>query len=470
MNDPSLPANMREFQCIHCNGKIRIPKDLQPTTAPCPLCHGIITSPAPEPESPISHLPPAPVGYPTGQVPVIPAVAPLPAIGSPVTNIPPAPTATTPPEPQQPARVDAPPHAEVPSPVTQQVSSPDSPASTPTRPARKPSRNNEETPNPKKSLIAVLLITLLLLALAGGAGFMVFKEMRGRSLSGPTSKPGKPPMDNALAESQYLRVGWKKEAYAILDKFLAAKTADEKIPYIINGAELRPQLEAFYGGSQINDQDTPVDAFSVVELSEPDRKKGIFMLSFDQPPQFEMKEFFRPLATLEIQFGLNEADLLFTSMARLENFASEPIRVSALFKRTPDGLKLDWETYAQTKYKTFVNFVELPEPGQAGVFRVILSEDVPESGRTLSPGVKTYRVWDPSAPESSTRVNVNIDSEIGKELSKIDWRGKQNRPINSTATIELKWVGSDHPQLEIARFICWEFLHLGGTENSSVPR
>jgi hypothetical protein len=291
-----------------------------------------------------------------------------------------------------------------------------------------------------------------------------------------TGKPVAPPPVAAqptgpsLSETQYMRVGWKKDAYAILGKFLAATTSEAKLPYIINGEQLRPQVEAFYGGSVVNDQDTPVDAFSVRELSEDDRKRGIFMLEFEQPPQFEMKEFFRPLATLEIQYGMDEADLLFSTMARVENFATQPVRVTALFKKTPEGLKLDWETFAQTKYRTFANLIELPEAGQGGVFRVIISEDVPESGRTLPAGIKTYRIWDPSAPETSVRVNVNIDSEIGRSLSKIDWRGKQNRPINSTATIELKWVGADQPKLEITRFICWEFLHIGGTDAAAVPR
>lgn len=313
-----------------------------------------------------------------------------------------------------------------------------------------------------------MILGLLLLGIAAGAAYLVFKEMKGRSevnIITPIT-----PEETSLSESQYMRIGWQKDAFTVLGNFLAAKTAEEKIPYIINGEKLRPQVEAFYGGSVINDQDTPVDAFSVMELGEEDKKRGIYMLIFDQPPQFQMKDFFRPLATLELQYGLNDADLLFSTMARVENFATEPVRATALFKKTPEGLKLDWETFAQTKYRTFRNLIELPEAGQGGVFRVIISEDVPETGRTLPPGIKTYRVWDPSAPETSTRVNVNIDSDIGRTLSKIDWRGKESRPTNSTATIELKWTGADQPKLEISRFICWEFLHLGGTETPAAPR
>ncbi len=502
MTDPTLPANIREFHCYHCRGKIRIPKDLPPTTGPCPHCQGTITSPAPEATAPASFLPPAPVSYPG--VPQQPArtVAPLPTQDVPAAPVyqqpvapvyqvpaapayqPPATPAYQPPvepayqppppaPPQEQPPVSQPPPSPQPQPAepTAAPSSRQIPPASPGSSSRVgSSRKKEEKDEPKKSSSSAapaIFLGCLLLAIAGGAGYLVYKEMNRVPVTPPTPAP-KP--GASLSESQYIRVGWKKDAYSILEKFLAAKTAAEKIPYIINGENLRPQVEAFYGGSVINDQDTPVDAFSIRELSEEDRKRGIFMLEFEQPPQFEMKEFFRPLATLEIQYGLNEADLLFTTMARVENFATEPVRATALFKKTPDGLKLDWETFAQTKYRTFGNLIELPEAGQGGVFRVIISEDVPDSGRSLPAGIKTYRVWDPSAPETSARVNVNIDSEIGRSLSKIDWRGKKSRPTNSTATIELKWVGADQPKLEVTRFICWEFLHLGGTETPAATR
>ena len=501
MTDPTLPANVREFHCYHCRGKIRIPKDLPPTTGPCPHCQRTITSPAPEATAPATFLPPAPVSYPG--VPQQPAreVAPLPAQGNPAAPAhqppaapayqppaalayqppaapayqppaepayqPPAPaphqeqppvSQPSPPSPQQPA-------AQTPTAALQQDSP--SPASPPARGTSSRRREPKEEPKRSSSAAPAIFLGCLLLAIAGGAGYLVFNEMTGKQAAPPA--PSKAP-GLSLSESQYLRVGWKRDAYAVLGKFLAATTAEGKLPYIINGEQLRSQVEAFYGGSVINDQDTPIDAFSVRELSEEDRKRGIFMLEFEQPPQFEMKEFFRPLATLEIQYGMDEADLLFSTMARVENFATEPVRATALFKRTPEGLKLDWETFAQTKYRTFANLIELPEADQGGVFRVIISEDVPEAGRTLPAGIKTYRIWDPSSPETSARVNVNIDSEIGRSLSKIDWRGKENRPNNSTATIELKWVGADQPKLEITRFICWEFLHLGGTETAAAPR
>jgi hypothetical protein len=166
---------------------------------------------------------------------------------------------------------------------------------------------------------------------------------------------------------------------------------------------------------------------------------------------------------------VDEADLLLSTLARVGNFAMEPLRVHAFFKRTADGLKLDWEIFAQTKYRTLQNFVELPEVGQAGVFRVFIVEDVPDKGRAVA-GTRTYRVADPANTGDTARVNVKVDSEIGRELSLINWRGtKENRPITRTATMELKWNGEPTaPELEISRFLCWEFLGLGGHQPAAT--
>lgn len=461
MADSNLPPNVREFHCIHCNGKIRIPANLPSTTAPCPHCHGTITSP-----EPVANVPSIPQHTP---VPApAPAVAPLPSVPATVAAEQPQPVVHQP-QPQQPV---APAPAAVPEPAAPQPSAdnttaPPAAAEAPSQPlpGRIGKSKSAEPSEPKKGVVPVIVLTFLLLAFAAAAGFVVYKEMSNRQQSAVVTPPGSAPAPSQeakeRADSHYIRVGWQKDAITVLSKFIAARTVEEKLPYIINPSQLKPQMEAFYGGSVINDLDTPAEAFSIYQLGEQDRKRGIFLLTFERPPQFEMKEFFRPLASLEVQYGIEDADILLTSLANVENFASEPVRVNAFFKKTPDGLKLDWETFAQTKYRTFETMIEFPEEGQNGVFRVVIEEDVPTKG-VENPGFKTYRVSDPSSPRTSTRISVKIDSDLGRTLSQINWIGVQNRPVNRTATIELRWVGSDQPALEINRILCWEFLHLGG--------
>jgi hypothetical protein len=122
--------------------------------------------------------------------------------------------------------------------------------------------------------------------------------------------------------------------------------------------------------------------------------------------------------------------------------------------------------FAQTKYRTLRNFIEIPSSGGKGVFRVFVVEDVPDQGKSVA-GIRTYRIADPANTSDSTRINVKIDSEAGRALSIINWRGnKDGQPQTRTATLELEWVGTDSPQLTVSQFICWEFLGLGGQDAS----
>lgn len=308
------------------------------------------------------------------------------------------------------------------------------------------------------------MLGLFFLILAGGAVVFYISKQMGSDVE-PPSVAGSPE-DQAIREANYIRIGWQQDAFDTLENYVRATTVAGKLPYIADNGEIRARMDAFYGGvDYINDSDTPAGSFSVQTLSEEDRKRGIFMLTYDQPPQFSLKDFFRPLATLEVQYGIDQADLLLSTMARVSNFALEPVRVHAFFKRTEGKLLLDWEVFAQTKYRRLRNFVELPDPGQSEVFRVLIVEDVPDKGQGVA-GARTYRLADPANLGDSARVNVRLDSEAGRALSIINWRGtKQGNPITRTATVNLGWTDdSERPRLEIKRFICWEFLGLGGTE------
>lgn len=419
MADFAIPNNQREFRCAHCDGKILIPKDLPPTTGPCPHCGGEITSPAPE-------LPPAP----------------------PEPVSPPPPVATARPAPTV-----------VPSPVkpteSQQIELPSRGAVS--------ERNRQKTPEKsRRSGLIPAMLVLLAVAAIGGAIVMFASRELGKNVGSPG---GTPSGDPVAREEAYIRAGWQKDAKQVLENFMAATTAEAKLPFVLNADELKQPISDFYGDGAIDDSDTPADGFSPAELPEKDRRRGLFLMTYDQPPQFDLKQFFRPLAPLEVQYGVDEADMLLSAVSRSENFEMEPLRVLAFFKRTPQGLKLDWEVFAQTKYRRFLNFTELPATGATGVFRLWVVEDVPANGG-FDPATRTYRLTDPANQEDIARITVPVDSEAGKALSVINWRGtKENRPISKTATVELKWSGdANAPELQISRFICWEFLGLGGEE------
>ncbi|MFK7849704.1 MAG: hypothetical protein AB8D78_01900 [Akkermansiaceae bacterium] len=421
MPEQPQTTQQREFHCPGCNGRIVIPYALPATTAPCPKCQVMITSPPP-PEAPLPDpIPEARSLSETNQISAArPAVIP----------------------PRREEQRDT---------------------VTPTENLENPQTESTEDSKSKSNSILAAMAGLLLLILAGGA--IVFY------ITSQLNKDPKPLVDSKTNEDQeiieanYLRIGWQKDALEVLEGFLGGASVEEKLPYIHRPNELKSKMERFYGGVVINDSDTPVESFSAFNLPEADRKRGIFLLTYDQPPQYALKEFFRPLATLEVQFGIDEADLLLNTLGRVKNFSMDPVRAHAFFKRTEDGLKLDWEVFAQTKYRTFRNFIELPDPDVTEVFRVLITEDVPDKGRGVT-GTRTYRLMDPAHLEDSVRVNVKVDSRTGRALSAINWRGsKQTKPVTLGATVELGWKDlgdTQRPTLHIKQFFCWEFLGLGG--------
>jgi hypothetical protein len=311
----------------------------------------------------------------------------------------------------------------------------------------------------RKGLVMTMLVLLLVILGGGAAGLRLIKKMADPSLASSGTRPSVPPANRPRPSDPN---AWQEEARQTLSEFLKADTPAGKAAFSIRGSELLPRMIAFYGRGPVDDSDTPLSGFAMENLPPEDHKRGIYRMTFDRPPQFELKEFFGPIAPLEVQMKVEEPDLLLSSLARVGNFTSEPVKVDVFFKRTPDGLKIDWETFVQTKHRTFRNFTELPDPGQSGVFRVFVMEDVPEKGRATI-GHKTYKVIDPAYRTDSIRVEVPVDSELGRSLSKVNWLGvKDARPVTKTATLELEWTTEANPRLAIKRFLCWEFLGIGG--------
>ena len=302
------------------------------------------------------------------------------------------------------------------------------------------------------------MLFLLLVIVGGGILALQLIEKIGESGASKSDNQPRPVAPSRSSGPD----AWQEEAKQVLSEFLAADTPAGKAAFSIRGSELLPRMIAFYGRGPVDDSDTPISGFAAENLPPEDHKRGIYRMAFDRPPQFELKEFFGPLAPLEVQMKVEEPDILLSSLARADNFTSEPVKVDVFFKRTLDGLKIDWETFVQTKYRTFRTFTELADPGQSGVFRVFVMEDVPEKGRATL-GHKTYKIVDPAYRMDSVRVEVPVDSELGRALSKVNWLGiKGARPVTKTATLELEWTTEASPRLAIKRFLCWEFLGIGG--------
>ena len=134
--------------------------------------------------------------------------------------------------------------------------------------------------------------------------------------------------------------------------------------------------------------------------------------------------------------------------------------------KTDQGLKLDTSVFIQGQFRTFRAFVDCPRPRKTQLFCVVVSEAISHSLRD-NKRYRTYRLEDFAYPKDFVSVPVLVDSEAGKVLSLINWRGMDRERVPRTATIELGW--NDEAPSKIGTVICWEFLGVGGEIENTTP-
>jgi hypothetical protein len=169
-----------------------------------------------------------------------------------------------------------------------------------------------------------------------------------------------------------------------------------------------------------------------VKLPEADSKKGFILLSYDQPAPPPSKQ---------------------------------RTRILAFLKETEKGVKLDWEVYVQTKYRLFANFTKVPAAGKSDVFRVIVAKNPAPAGGDAKSTI-SYQFRDPAHSADMAEIEVDPKSEAGIALAGLfPDTTKPGEAASRTATVELAWSDeATHPKLQVKRFICAEFLGLGGKE------
>lgn len=388
----------------------------------CPQCNGRIVIPA--------NLPPT-----TGPCPHCKATitSPEPDIYSSIIDVDPAPVVES-----KPVAALAPAPAPAPTPVPVPVPAKTSvekfaekaldqhaEESKPTVPTKSDKSTKRTSP------AALIIIFLLILACLGGGAYFAIKMLKPKddATSAPVLPPNKPTANPTLI------------------KYFAAPTLDEKLNFVFNADELRPKMEAFYKDHSIIETDILANNFSLVKLPEMDSKKGFILLAYDQPTAAAPKNPAPPKS----------------------NPNTPRTKILAFLKETESGVKLDWEVFAQTKYRTFEQFLKTPVIGKSEVFRVIVTHTPVKSATEPKPHV-SYTFTDPAYLTDNIEISPDTKSQAGQALARLDVEStKQPGELNRTATIELTWTGDPKkPQLEIKRFICWEFLGLGGKEIAEI--
>lgn len=452
MSHTSKPSDRREFHCEHCGGQILIPRDLPTTTAPCPHCAKNITSPEPGSKSNLPNRRHSPKSKnPASKMDLKLTTEGLDELGTE----------------GEPIKLGTSQHAE---PLARQKKSLQPKKTSPTKPvlSRQPLAEEQssgtiyndfekmlidETRRHKRKTITVLTLLVLTLASATYLCFEYFPESA--TTDDEEADAGK--TNSSQLTQAYVQGGWGKEARDVLRAYLVATTSYGKIPHIIGGHSMLQEIGIFYKASIINDLDTPVEAFTIKPLAAQDHQRGIFRMVFnartDGPPPKKSID-----TTNEHLVYPDEVD-------------NQPTSIHAFFKHTPNGLKLDWNIFAQTKYRTLLNFARQPNPRRKASFRILIAQDTPSPDQPAEYPLR-YRIADPANARDVIWASAHENSQAAKELRQIHWGNQEGQPsITRSATIELAWTGDDNTrELVIHRFICWEFLGLGGEAPANPPR
>ena len=416
----SDPQATRTFQCKHCEAGIQIPANLPPTTAPCPKCGQQVTSP-------------------DWNAPADEAVAP------PEKKVSPTVEKTV----AAPAVAEAHPKSEQPN---------NAPTGSEAKEAAEP------TEGKGKMIVAVATLGAALLLGAAAVKVLFFSNKDKSVKEAPTAAQSLSPEERK--ENAYRTRGWIDEAQGVMQNFLDAKTNEERALWTIRGASNESEMAAVYEKFDEDAYRTPVNIFSPVPLGNTDTQRGLFLMTYNRPEQFTIRSFFRPVPPLRVRYGLEKPDPWLISEASVTNFVDGPMKVMAFFLKTPEGLRLDWQTYAQTKFRLLNQFVSNPEPGARGVFRVFVQQDVDLNGRDTN-GFTVYRFSDPANLNDFAKVLIKDDSDLGKALAPLKWRDRivPKAPVRN-ATVSLVWSDEPEPSLQMGELICWEFLELGGVRGN----
>ena len=412
-----IPPGQRKFECEHCQAEILVPIDLPPTSAPCPVCQEITTSPGPESVAAAS--------IPVGQ--------------------------------------EAAPRAEhvVPEQVQDSTIKNDSEPSD-DRELESNDYESRGTKNEKGGLLLPLAGLAFLGLLVGG--FFLFKSFRAENNSEQTSPVG----DGVSKKVQKTSTpgvfaGNDSPQTRVLTEFLAATSAEERAKFVIGKESVIPEMEAFYRKIGVGEEELKAQFFSQIPLDESDIARGIALFRFERPKQFKLSSFFTPIRGLRAGIGLSKSSLNTRAAGHISNFEVEADRAMVYFKEIDGESLLDWHTYVQTRYRTFRDFVNKPVAGAQGVFRVMVGEHA-STLYSSDPSVRNYMVADPVHFEEDLVVmTLKKASEVGQLFEKLAWTDvlqKGFAPVG--ATLSLKWTSGAEPVLYIEKVICWEFLGVGG--------
>ncbi len=320
----------------------------------------------------------------------------------------------------------------------------------------------------KKRNLGAILAALVILLIAAGLTFWFAKKWNKNTKNTKTHQGNSSQTTKRTPEENWLENGWKKDAAKVLASFMKAKSPDERMKYVIPNEGVKKEIETYYPKGT-DDSDTPLEFFGYTMGSPEDHKRGIFLMQYRQPAQIDIRDYFAPIGSLEKVMGQEKTTLMDMAYRIDEDNLAEPIGINAFFKKTSEGLKLDASVFIQGKFRTFRAFIDFPQPGKSKIFRVVASESLSHEYRN-NKDYRTYRLEDFAYPSDFVNLPVLVNSEVGKVLSQLNWRGLNRPRLQRTATVRLAWSNESPSRLQIREVVCWEFLGVGGEKGNTSEK
>lgn len=255
-----------------------------------------------------------------------------------------------------------------------------------------------------------------------------------------------------------------ESAKAAFSEFLGTADPQALADHVIEGNERLPAIERYLKEKGPFPKPEELDTISSLPLSQGDLKKGIAALTYRREVRTDLLSA-APLIPLASRTNgsLERMAMVDTTLDR-----EKPKQALALFKREGDRMLLDWDLFVQTWDRSLAAFRD-GELGDGPMrFRVLVASDIPvsENGESLENAV--FRIQDPVHVGDIIRVQTKGFSADERRLLSLD-RGHAGAGgrigLTRTATLDLSRDPATG-RVGISRFVCWEFLGLGGVEQS----
>jgi hypothetical protein len=223
----------------------------------------------------------------------------------------------------------------------------------------------------------------------------------------------------------------RRDAGEALDAVLAAGTVDELLELVLRRGEVEGQLRAYYEGRSMPGAvwyRGEIEWFG--RLSEDDYERGV--------------------ACFIAEGGEGDGQVAF------------------FFRRDGERVKLDWETMAQAESGMLTRFVGEGQPGQSGIFRVLVQRVRHPLSRARHPdGSTDFLLLEPAGGSRLAAFAAELGSPVAQLVEERLAVGDEGA---TAATVALGWVdGPEGRELVLGRFLCWGFLGLGLEPLIDVP-